>query len=159
MTSTSPWARSTRTSSSSATFRNAETRHLEAVRTLLERYGVADPTAGEAAGTFSDARFQDLYSQADRRSQHPQAALDAGVKVEQTDIADLGGCPRFGDFAPDVTQVYDALISGSQRHLAAFSRWGVISAGARRRRHNHVRIDACQGPREASTTVGRANME
>ena len=28
----------------------SETRHLEAVRTLLARYGITDPTAGQAAG-------------------------------------------------------------------------------------------------------------
>src|SRR5512138_2479542 len=39
----------------------AETQHLSAVRTLLQRYGVTDPTANQPAGAFTDPAVQSTY--------------------------------------------------------------------------------------------------
>lgn len=101
----------------------AETRHLAAVRTLLTRYGVTDPTAGKATGQFSDAAVQATYDKLLAQGQAGQAAaLKAGVTVEQTDIADLTAALD-GLSAPDVKQVYTHLRAASQHHLAAFQRW------------------------------------
>jgi hypothetical protein len=101
----------------------AETRHLTAVRTLLARYGVADPTAGKAAGQFSDPTVQATYDKLLAQGQAGQAAaLQAGVTVEQTDVADLTAALN-GLSAPDVTQVYTQLRAASQHHLAAFQNW------------------------------------
>lgn len=98
---------------------NAETRHLDAVRTLMSKYGIADPTAGEAEGTFTDPRFQDLYNQLVAGATTQEAALAAGVQVETVDIADLQKAQE-GLTAPDVTQVYSNLLRASQHHLQAF---------------------------------------
>jgi hypothetical protein len=101
----------------------SETRHLAAVRTLLTRYGVADPTAGKTAGQFSDPTVQATYDKLLAQGQAGQAAaLRAGVTVEQTDIADLTAALD-GLSAPDVTQVYTQLRAASQHHLAAFQNW------------------------------------
>jgi hypothetical protein len=101
----------------------SETRHLTAVRTLLARYGVADPTAGKAAGQFSDPTVQATYDKLLAQGGGNQvAALQAGVTVEQTDIADLTAALN-GLSAPDVTQVYGQLRAASQHHLAAFQNW------------------------------------
>ena len=94
-----------------------------ALRTLLTRYGVADPTAGKSAGQFSDAAVQATYDKLLAQGQAGQpAALEAGVTVEQTDIADLTAALD-GLSAPDVTQVYTQLRAASQHHLAAFQNW------------------------------------
>jgi hypothetical protein len=101
----------------------AETHHLAAVRTLLERYGLADPTAGKAAGTFASATDQATYDRLLKQgSDSQQAALQVGVTVEQDDIAALQRALD-GLTAPDVRQVYTHLLSASRMHLTAFQAW------------------------------------
>ena len=101
----------------------SETQHLAAVRILLSRYGVTDPTAGKPTGQFSDAAVQATYDKLLAQGRAGQAAaLQAGVTVEQTDIADLTAALD-GLSAPDVTQVYTHLRAASQHHLAAFENW------------------------------------
>jgi hypothetical protein len=100
----------------------AETQHLDAVRALLERYDVDDPTTGAAAGEFTDPDLQGLYDDLLASGLTSlAAAADAGITVEQTDIADLTEALETTD-APDVEQVLTDLLEGSQRHLAAFER-------------------------------------
>ena len=100
----------------------AETQHLDAVRALLERYDVDDPTTGAAAGEFTDRDLQVLYDDLLASGLTSlAAAADAGITVEQTDIADLTNALETTD-APDVEQVLTDLLQGSQRHLAAFER-------------------------------------
>ena len=45
-----------------ANIAKAELQHLTAVRTVMTRYGIADPTAGFADGKFKSAAFQTLYN-------------------------------------------------------------------------------------------------
>ncbi|MBI1375869.1 MAG: DUF2202 domain-containing protein [Frankiales bacterium] len=97
----------------------AETRHLELVRTVLERYGIDDPTSGLAEGAFASAGFQSTYDRLLAGATTADAALAAGVTVEKADIGDLQSATA-GLTAPDVLQVYAALLAGSQHHLAAF---------------------------------------
>ena len=98
----------------------AETRHLDALRTQLTRYGIADPTAGQAAGRFSDPTVQATYDRLLAEGLTGEAAaLGVGRTVETTDIADLRAAAQ-GLTAPDVQQVYQHLLSASQQHLAAY---------------------------------------
>ena len=98
----------------------SETRHLEAVRTLLARYGITDPTAGQAAGTFGDPTVQATYADLLAKGVTGEAAaLEVGRTVETTDIAHLRAAAE-GLTAPDVQRVYQQLLSASQHHLAAF---------------------------------------
>jgi hypothetical protein len=101
----------------------SETQHLAIVRTLLDRYGLADPTAGAADGRFSDPAVQATYDRLLAEGQADlAAALRVGQAVEQTDIDDLRAAQN-GLTAPDVTQAYANLLEASQRHLTAFQRW------------------------------------
>lgn len=97
----------------------AESRHLDAVRRMLDRYGIADPTLGMATGEFATpavkALFNDLVAQATTR----QAAYDVGITIEKQDIADLKAA-QVGLKAPDVRFVYNRLLQGSSNHLRAF---------------------------------------
>jgi len=97
----------------------AESMHLAAVRTLLARYNIADPTAGLAVGTFSTAKTQSLYNGLLASAKTDASALAAGIAVEKDDIAALTAA-KAGVTAPDVLQVYANLLAGSQRHLTAF---------------------------------------
>lgn len=101
----------------------AETRHLTAVRTLLTRYGLADPTAGRAAGQFGDPAVQSDYDRLLAQGRgNLAAALQVGQTVERTDIADLSAALD-GLTAPDVRQVYTHLLAASEHHLTAFQNW------------------------------------
>ncbi|MDY7088839.1 MAG: DUF2202 domain-containing protein [Actinomycetota bacterium] len=101
----------------------AETQHLSTVRTLLQRYGVADPTANQPAGTFTDPAVQATYDKLlAQGNANLSAALAAGQQVERDDIAALKAALT-GLTAPDVKQVYTNLLAASEQHLTAFSRW------------------------------------
>lgn len=101
----------------------AEDQHLDAVRTLLSRYGISDPTAGKPAGQFSDATVQATYDRPlAEGSANQTAAFAVGQQVERTDIADLQQALN-GLNAADVTQVYQHLLTASQQHLTAFTTW------------------------------------
>jgi hypothetical protein len=101
----------------------AEHQHLDAVRTLLTRYGLSDPTAGKPAGQFSDATVQATYDRLlTEGSANQSAALSVGQQVERTDIADLQQALNGLD-AADVTQVYQHLLAASRQHLTAFTTW------------------------------------
>jgi hypothetical protein len=102
-----------------ANIANAETQHLTAVRTVMTRYGIADPTAGYAAGEFKSDAFQALYDGLLAGATDSAKALAAGIAVEKADIADLKTAMT-GLTAPDVLQVYGNLLRGSERHLVAF---------------------------------------
>jgi len=102
-----------------ASIANAELQHLAAVRTMMDRYGIVDPTAGLAAGEFKSDTFQDLYDGLLAGATTSAKALAAGIAVEKADIADLKAAMT-GVAAPDVLQVYGSLVRGSERHLVAF---------------------------------------
>ena len=102
-----------------ANIANAELQHLTAVRTVMDRYGIDDPTDGYAAGAFKTDGFQKLYNDLLASVTSSATALAAGITVEKADIADLKAAMT-GLTAPDVVQVYTNLLRGSERHLVAF---------------------------------------
>ena len=98
----------------------AETMHLEAVRTLLERYSITDPTTGLEVGKFPTDAGQKLYDTLlAQGSVSLDAAREAARTVETTDLADLTTASA-GVTAPDVLAVYEHLLTASQHHLTAF---------------------------------------
>jgi hypothetical protein len=100
----------------------AEASHLAAVRTLLVRYGVADPTAGRADGSFASATFQAMYDRLLAKGLTSEvAAFGVGRTVELDDIARLD--TALGRVTQsDVRTVYTNLRRGSTQHLRAFER-------------------------------------
>ena len=99
----------------------SEQAHMNAVLTLLNRYGLADPAA-TTPGVFNNADLQALYD--DLIAQGNQSlteALRAGVLIEETDIADLQDGLALTTHA-DLRAVYANLLRASQNHLRAFSR-------------------------------------
>lgn len=104
-----------------ANIAESEARHADAVRTLLDRYGLVDPTAGDAVGFFDEPAFQALYDQLIAQgSASLEAALQVGVAIEELDIDDLQAILD-GDALPaDVARVFENLLAGSTSHLAAF---------------------------------------
>lgn len=99
----------------------SEQQHMNAVDTLIARYGLTDTTPAEP-GRFSIPELQALYDELVLLgSKSLQDALAVGVLIEKTDIADLQ--EELG-----VTQerairtVFSNLLQGSYNHLGAFTR-------------------------------------
>jgi hypothetical protein len=98
----------------------AEQRHEDAVRTLLLRYGVSDPTSGKADGQFTSAAYQKVYDQDVAKGKVSlDAALAVGRQIEQMDIDDLAKAGQ-GVTAADAQTVYRQLSAGSSMHLRSF---------------------------------------
>lgn len=100
---------------------NSESKHLEAVRNLMERYGVTDPTVDHVEGVFSNESLQKLYDELLAQGQASQeGALEAGRTVEKTDIEGLAAAAEGATTAPDAEAVFTRLLEASKHHLAAF---------------------------------------
>lgn len=100
----------------------SEARHLESVRSLLDRYGLEDPTEGLAEGEFADDEVAGTYrSYVATGSVSLEDALKVGQRIERADIEGLEESLEGLD-APDVENAYEHLLQASQQHLAAFSR-------------------------------------
>ncbi len=98
----------------------SEARHLEAVRNLMVKYGVTDPTVGLGVGAFATPEFRGLYDGLLAQGRVGlAAAYDVGVIVERDDIAELAKAAE-GVTAQNVLRVYANLLAGSERHLAEF---------------------------------------
>lgn len=108
-----------------AVFQNiagSEATHTDAVLTLLERYGIADPVGNNAPGVFTNPELQALYDDlAAQGSESLVAALRVGAAVEEIDILDLEELRVQTDKA-DILTVYANLTKGSRNHLRAFVR-------------------------------------
>jgi hypothetical protein len=99
----------------------SEQTHMDAVGTLLDRYDIADPAAGNAPGEFTNPDLQALYDQlVDTGSQSLADALKVGLAIEEIDIADL--VEELEAVAhSDIQRVYQSLKQGSENHLRAFA--------------------------------------
>lgn len=99
---------------------SSETQHLTALRQVMTAYGITDPTAGLADGTFATASVQQLYDDLLAKATTLDAALAVGRAIETQDIADLGAAMAAVTTADDVDLVYSHLQMASQMHLRAF---------------------------------------
>lgn len=100
----------------------AEQRHMNHVAGLLQTYGVNAVINPEQRGRFSIPEIQELYDQfiTNGLSSLRDAFL-VGQQIEIMDIADLEA-RLASETKADIREVYQLLLSGSQRHLAAFER-------------------------------------
>lgn len=99
----------------------SESRHLAAVRELLDRYRLDDPTDGLGAGELPGAaqeRYDAMLAEGDDSA---DAALEVAARFERDDIAGLRAAVR-GLQAADVTWLYQHLEMQSRMHLAVFTR-------------------------------------
>jgi hypothetical protein len=96
----------------------AERTHEAAVKTLLERYSLPDPT--KEAGEFSNETLQKLYDDLVNRGRaSAKDALQVGAAIEEIDILDLEERMAQTDRG-DILLVYANLKLGSENHLRAF---------------------------------------
>lgn len=111
----------------------SEQRHMDAILTLLLRYGLDDPALDKEPGEFTDPTLQSLYDQlVAQGSASLEDALAVGVLIEETDIEDLEA-NLLNVIHKDIRRVYENLLRGSRNHLSAFQsllEGGVVPNGA-----------------------------
>lgn len=99
---------------------NSEQTHMDAILTLITHYGLTDPAAGNAVGTFTNPDLQTLYDQlVATGSQSLADAFAVGAAIEEIDILDLDE-QIAATTNPAILQVYGRLMDGSENHLRAF---------------------------------------
>lgn len=101
---------------------NAETKHAEAIRVLLEKYGIEDPSTG-SRNTYTDVELQDLYDNLINIAvgSDDLGALRVGAMVEETDIRDINTYKaQVSSAHQEIIDTYDNLLCGSRNHLRAF---------------------------------------
>ncbi len=99
---------------------NSETTHTEAVRQLLLRYALSDPSATSAVGQFQNTTLQGLYTQlAATGAISLIDALKVGAAIEEIDMIDINKA-LLGIDNQDIVLVYQNLLKGSRNHLRAF---------------------------------------
>ena len=99
---------------------SSEQAHTDAVKALLDRYGLDDPASAQV-GVFTNPDLQALYDQLIARgSQSLAEAIKVGGAIEEIDILDLEERLAQTDNA-DIQQVFNNLLNGSKNHLRAFA--------------------------------------
>jgi hypothetical protein len=99
---------------------DSEATHMQAVKTLIDRYNLEDPAAGQDVGVFTNPTLQGLYDQlVEEGSQSLSSALRVGAAIEEIDILDLEERIAQTDRA-DIQMVYENLTKGSRNHLRSF---------------------------------------
>ncbi len=98
---------------------NSEAKHMEAVKKLLEGYGIEDP-ALEGVGNFNNTELATLYEKliAEGKDGLGQA-LTVGATIEDLDISDLTALLRETENT-DLMRVYENLVAGSKNHIRIF---------------------------------------
>ncbi|MAT68680.1 MAG: hypothetical protein CMJ58_04080 [Planctomycetaceae bacterium] len=115
----------------------SEQSHMDAVGSLLDKYGIDDPVISDEVGVFTNPVLQQLFAdltsgdvvdlsylgvdlQLTGGTASLEAALAVGAFVEEWDILDI---MRGQDDVvhQDVANVYDNLLKGSRNHLRAFT--------------------------------------
>ncbi len=105
-----------------ANIANSEQRHMDAVKVLIDKYGIEDPISDDSIGVFKDAEFTNLYNELVTEGSGSETdALAVGAKIEDLDIYDLQDLISKTD-NDDIKFVYERLKNGSYNHLRAFSR-------------------------------------
>ncbi len=103
-----------------ANIANAEQRHMDAIISLLDKYGLDNPVTNLDAGQFVNQELQTLYTNLIVAGQvDEEEALLVGATIEDVDIFDLLHELQVVD-NEDITRVFENLLKGSENHLRAF---------------------------------------
>lgn len=101
---------------------SSEQTHTDAVKTLLDRYGLADPVKNDSIGAFTSDKISQLYKQLTEKGE--KSLLDAlivGATIEDLDINDLNKLASETNNL-DIINVYENLNRGSRNHMRAFTK-------------------------------------
>jgi len=106
----------------------SEQAHMDALKVLVDRYNLTDSVLA-APGTFTNPDLQMLYDELVARGSLSLAeALKVGAAIEEIDILDLQSNLAQTD-NPNIQQVYNNLLRGSENHLRAFAQTLLTQTG------------------------------
>lgn len=98
----------------------SEQTHTDAVKNLLDYYGLEDPVKDDTPGIFSSQEMAELYKELTIKGESSLVdALIVGAIVEDLDIKDLNGLLSETE-KQNIVLVYKNLQKGSRNHLRAF---------------------------------------
>ncbi|ODN30794.1 hypothetical protein A4H02_04275 [Fervidobacterium thailandense] len=99
----------------------SEQRHMDAVKTLLDKYGIENPLKTDTIGKYADPEFEKLYNELVAEGKKSIVdAINVGIKIEKLDIEDLKEAISKTK-NQDLTTVFTNLMQGSENHLEAFT--------------------------------------
>jgi len=105
------------------TFNNigsSEQTHMDAMKTLIDRYGLNDPAQSSEMGKFANQKLQQLFDELiEQGSKSEIESLKVGAAIEEIDILDLEEYISQTDKS-DILIVYESLVKGSRNHLRSF---------------------------------------
>lgn len=123
---------------------DSEQRHTNAVRDKLEYYGIDDPNTNDNVGVFTGEEFGEYFTEkytdlVSRAETSELEALYVGAYIEEVDLHDINLCPdeivhqdngiddelscgKIYTDNPDIKQLYNSLLNGSDSHLKAYVR-------------------------------------
>ena len=97
----------------------SEQTHMDAAKTLLDRYGIQDPATQEI-GVFTNGDVQALYnSLMESATDSLVEALETGIEIEKEDIKDLQDSLNITK-QRDIKKVFTNLLRASNNHLESF---------------------------------------
>ena len=98
----------------------SEQAHMDAVAGLIDKYSL-EVSAASVPGVFNNPELQSLYNElVARGTQSVSEALYVGAAIEEIDILDLQSY-LFQTDNPEIKQVFNNLLRGSENHLRAFT--------------------------------------
>ena len=99
----------------------SEQQHTDAVKLIIDAYGLDDPADNSAAGTFENPELQKLYNDlVAQGSASLSEALKVGATIEDLDIADLQELLEKTENT-ELKILYQNLMKGSRNHLRSFT--------------------------------------
>ena len=103
-----------------ANIASSEQTHTDAVKSLIDKYGLDDPAGSEDVGVFTNSILQQLHDElVEQGSVSEVEALKVGAAIEEIDIIDIEKYVAQTD-NEDIQLVYENLIKGSRNHLRSF---------------------------------------
>ena len=123
---------------------DSEQKHTDAVKAMIEKYGLQDPSTNDNVGVFTGENYGWYFTEkfkllVERASISELEALYVGAFIEELDMMDINQCPQvivetengindvtecgkiYTDNA-DVSNLYASLLDGSDSHLEGYVR-------------------------------------
>jgi len=141
-----------------ANISESEQRHMDALKSLITRYGLVDPVVDDTLGMYTNPEidFGLLYDQfIIDGSESLEAALNVGVVIEELDIADIDQALEETSMR-SVRRVFQNLLNGSYNHLDAFQR-AIEADGTECPAQLGIGDCTCPGDQEC-TMMGQGNQ-
>ena len=123
---------------------DSEQRHTDAVKGALEQHGLEDPSTNDNLGMFTGEAYGEYFTEkyeylVNKASSSELDALYVGAFIEELDMMDINRCPQeivqqdngvddesacglvYTD-EPDIINLYESLLNGSESHLRGYVR-------------------------------------